>query len=443
MQRRRSIFHRLTLAATIIAALMVLALWALAHLTIARTLDHGLARAVDTDLAGLVDIYQSGGRDELVARISDREALSAQGGGTRYLLVASDGARLAGNFARWPGFDARLSQAGWVDWPGGGHGWARATMLAGDTRLLIVHEAGERAEVLRAIAVVFGIGGMVLVTTVAVLGGRASRKLARRIERLNAAFRQPDRIDPAMIGTTDRDEIDELAQHSAAGLARLRLLAEAHRETSDQIAHEIRTPLMHLDTRLQRAFDQAGDGEVRQRLAGAREEIKRLVSMLESLLDISSSKARAGDPEGLQQVDLSALVVRICELFIDSAEDEGLELRYRVEPGIIVAGEEMRLARLITNLLDNAIKYVPAGGHIGVALEPGPRLVVEDDGPGIPDGEREAIFRRFVRGERDERSTDGSGLGLALAAAIAQRHGFRLGLQDRDGPGARFVMEKP
>jgi signal transduction histidine kinase len=164
--------------------------------------------------------------------------------------------------------------------------------------------------------------------------------------------------------------------------------------------------------------------------------------MLESLLDISSSKARRGDLRGLETLDLSMLVTRICELFVDSAEDVGLELRWQIAPDITMAGEEMRMARLVTNLLDNAIKYVPSGGHVHVSLTEGPRLVVEDDGPGIAAAERPAIFERFRRGE--DHSGDrhgGSGLGLALAAAIAQRHGLDLRLEEKDCAGARFVLE--
>ena len=101
------------------------------------------------------------------------------------------------------------------------------------------------------------------------------------------------------------------------------------------------------------------------------------------------------------------------------------------------------MARLVTNLLDNAIKYVPAGGRIRVTLEPGPVLSVADNGPGIPTDRQDAIFDRFARGEVALDDTQrGNGLGLALAAAIAERHGLSLWL-DRESEGARFVMEPP
>ncbi|KZY26598.1 hypothetical protein A3726_25385 [Erythrobacter sp. HI0037] len=125
---------------------------------------------------------------------------------------------------------------------------------------------------------------------------------------------------------------------------------------------------------------------------------------------------------------MSALVTNLCELYADSAEDAGLALQWEVQPGVVFDGDEAQLGRLLANLLDNALKYVPAGGTIRVALSDGPVLVVADDGPGIAEADRTRIFERFQRGPDVKAGEErpGAGLGLALASAIAQRHSMIL-----------------
>ena len=162
--------------------------------------------------------------------------------------------------------------------------------------------------------------------------------------------------------------------------------------------------------------------------------------MLESLLDIASSKARMGDRHGLQPVDLSEMATRICELYADSAEESGHHFEWHIAPDVWIDGEESQLSRLITNLLDNAFKYVPEGGRITLTLEPGPVLRVADDGPGIPPAQAERIFERFFRGNGVQTGPTGSGLGLALARAIAERHGLTITLEPLD-KGASFRVE--
>ncbi|HBQ55194.1 MAG TPA: ATP-binding protein, partial [Erythrobacter sp.] len=216
------------------------------------------------------------------------------------------------------------------------------------------------------------------------LGKFSADRLKRRIARINRTLSHPDELAsmPELPRQT-RDEIDELAANSAQVILRVRNLLEAHSDTTDRLAHEIRTPLTHLDARLVKALETQPDEQVTRRLTEARSEIRRLVSMLESLLDIAWSKARLSDRSMLTPVDMSALVTNLCELYADSAEDAGLVLQWEVEPGVVLDGDEAQLGRLLANLLDNALKYVPRGGTIRVTLGDGPVLVVADDGPGI------------------------------------------------------------
>ncbi|WP_336980697.1 HAMP domain-containing sensor histidine kinase [Altererythrobacter fulvus] len=441
---RKSIFSRLVLWAIAVSAVVVLLLWLMTYVSIERSTSAAQERAVDVDLAGLADIYASGGEDELARRIGDRLAfVPGDGNRPHYLLARADGTLLAGDLPSWPPLNARLSERGEVALPGGRRALARATQLDEDLRLVVARERGDDAVLLHGVTLVFLGGGAALIAAVGLLGRYAARRLARRIGRINAAFREPNvqLLDTLAVWPGDADEIGELASRSAAALARLRRLVEAHREMSDQIAHEIRTPLMHLDHRILKALRAEPDEAIAAGLIEARNDIRRIVDMLESLLDIATSEARRGDMLGLRDVDLSELVQRLGELYADSAEESGHRFECEVEPGVTIKGEESQLTRLVTNLLDNAFKYVPAGGSVRLNLRAGPVLTVSDDGPGIPQEERELVFQRFHRGAGQRPERQGSGLGLALAKAIAERHGLTIKLADA-GVGACFVIRR-
>ncbi|MBD60133.1 MAG: ATP-binding protein [Citromicrobium sp.] len=400
--------------------------------------------AVDVDLAGLVDIYASGGQAELEQRIEDRLAIRPAGRSQpHYLLTDGDGTTITGDLERWPDLDPKVSELGAVTVLEDVPVLARATQLGPDLRLVVAYESDQAHPLLQRVALVFLAGGTIFVLLVGLFGRHAARGLQSRIEQINAAFRAPETVPIiAPPGHTRRgDEIDELADHSARSLERVRRLLEAYREASDQLAHEIRTPLMHLDQRLVKALAEPLPDSVSTRLIEAREEIRRIVRMLESLLDIASSKARRGDRHGLAPVNLSEMAERICNLYADSAEESGHCFEWRITPEVWIDGEESQLSRLVTNLLDNAFKYVPEGGRIELAIEPGPSITVTDDGPGIPAGQAERIFERFYRGEGEAASPTGSGLGLALARAIAERHGLTITLQPVD-KGASFKVAR-
>ena len=415
-----------------LSVVLLAGLWWLAHQTVSATLHEAAAAQVDVDIAGLADIYASGGTAELAARIADRIAVTPVDGSTPHYLLADDRGRvIAGDLASWPALDPAVSESGIIAVGNHSRGFARAVQLAPDVRLVVARTIEIEAPVLSSLTLVFVGGGAVFVLLVALLGRFAALGLQRRIEQINLAFREPQA--GAVLAFPPRsggDEIDELTAHSAAALARVSDLVAAYKDTSEQLAHEIRTPLSHLDNRLVKALAEKPEQRIAQQLAEARGEIRRIVQTLESLLDIAASKAHRGTRSGLVPVDLSALVTGICELYAGSAEEAGLQLRWHVSPDVVMQGDERQLSRLVTNMLDNALKYVPAGGQIVVTLAPGPELVVGDDGPGIDPRDRPRIFERFYRGRGRGEEISGSGLGLALARAIAERHGLALTLAE-------------
>jgi signal transduction histidine kinase len=448
----RSIFSRLVWAAGGLCAVMLVVLWWTTHQSVRATLEQGARTQVDIDIAGLVDIYATSGREGLAQRISDRVAvIPTEGNAPHYLLADDAGNRIAGDLARWPALDPGVSESGLIPIGQSSRGFARAVQLDEDLRLVVARDMGNSAPLLRSIGLVFAFGGAILVALVVLLGRLAAVRLQRRIERINAAFRDPQTDALTALALPRKgDEIDELTAHSGAALARVRNLMEAYRDTSDQLAHEIRTPLTHLDNRLVRTLRKTPEGVVAEGLIAARSDIRRLVQTLESLLDIASSKARKGDRAGLKEFDFSAMVERICELYSGSAEETGHAFEWRVDRGINIEGEEWQLSRVLTNLLDNAFKYTAPGGRIEVRLASGPHgpvLRVRDDGPGIAAQDRAKIFERFYRGTsghdrmraQEGGKVAGSGLGLALARAIAERHGLRLEVIESEG-GAVFQL---
>ncbi|WP_420144801.1 sensor histidine kinase [Sphingobium sp.] len=437
----RSIFGRVTISALLVSLLSTLALF----LVVQKIVDDDgramLAREVDTDLAGLADIYVSSGDAELRARIADRLAMNREDGEPSwYLLTDPAGHRLAGNMDSWPVIASEVSEARYVTLPNGARIFARATQLANGARLLVGRSDQRGQALLGRLATAFAVAGAGIALLSLVAGHFAARRLRARVETVNAVFAavRAGRIAARAPGAGSNDELAELAANTNEMLDQVERLVEAQRAVSDQTAHEIRTPLMHLDTRILKAMEGTRDADLLRTLDQSRAEIRGVVRLLDSLLDIAGTQAMRGDPRGLAEVNLSDIAESLADLYGASAEDLGIGFHARITPHVGCRADPMQMTRLMSNLLDNAFKYVPSGGSVVLELGPGPRIVVEDNGPGIPCGDRQRIFERYVR--LDGARGGGHGLGLSLARAIAERHELSLHVEDA-APGARFVLQ--
>jgi len=437
---RSSIFTRWLRGAMLVALASLAVLLAVTIAQSWRSSAVSLAETVDTDMAGLVDINASGGVEELRRRLADRTALSSlDGRQAHYLLGEAGGARLAGDLPEWPRLSPAVSEAGFVKLSDGTRLYARATRLGPGLDLVVAREYAPDRRAIWQLAAIFLGTAVGIVLAVALIGRYAAGRLRCRLARITEAFRAAERgHEPRLPADRRNDEIGELADYSTRSILRASNLARTHRHMSDHIAHEIRTPLTHLDHRLVKASRAIPDPATRRELEASREDLRGVVAMLDSLLDIAASEARVGDPTGLVAVDLSALAEDLVELYAASAEEAGIGLRGTIAPGVQMPGEPMQLTRLLSNLLDNALKYVPRGGTVRLVVAAGPAIEVIDDGPGVEAHLRPFVFDRFRSGSAKEGRTS-HGLGLALARAIALRHGLRIGLAE-SAVGAHFVI---
>jgi len=436
-----SIFNKLVRGAIVFALVALAVLASVLLWENWRSAERSLSATVDTDIAGLVDIYASGGEEELLERLEDRSILvSLEGRQSRYMLVRPGGEFVAGNIDAWPELGASLSEEGFLQLADGTPVFARATRISPDLDLLVARTYERDIQAYYRLVLTFLGAAIAIVVALWLIGRTAAHRLRDRIEVIAEGFRAAESgKDVSPLVDTHDDEIGELSELSTRAIGRAASLARTHRHMSDHIAHEIRTPLTHLDHRLVDALRSLPPDADMSAIDKGRQEIRSVVAMLDSLLDIAASEGRVGDLTGLEDVDLSDLAADLVELYSGSAEEAGIALESFITPDVHIMGERMQLVRLISNLLDNALKYVPEGGTIKLSVAKGPVIQVSDNGPGIEPALRPLVFDRFRTGRAVKGKTS-HGLGLALARAIALRHGLRIGLADTD-KGARFVIK--
>jgi signal transduction histidine kinase len=289
-------------------------------------------------------------------------------------------------------------------------------------------------------------GGALLVSVLigTLLAWRATRPLrlvsatARRIlETGDLAARVP--------GSRGSGELDVLVSQLNTLLDRNATHVGVLRDTLDNLAHDLRTPLTRLRGTAELAMQDNNDPvEARAALADCVNESDRLLHLLETLLDISAAEGGALKLNRTR-FDLRTLVERAADLYLEVAEEAKITVTLDLTAAVEVNADAIRLGQAINNLVDNALKYTPAGGRVALAVSRegnDATFTVTDSGPGVPEKERTAIFRRLYRSD-SSRSQRGFGLGLSLAKAIAEAHGGTITVSDAPAGGARFTLVLP
>jgi signal transduction histidine kinase len=373
-----------------------------------------------------------------------REGLAVDGAQINvYALFSRDGAPLEGNLRRMPPHlrpgRGSVDMPPTADFPTASRLIARR--LPWGEILVVGRDVSQLIEMRAIVLQALFWSAVVIILVGLVLGAALSLSPLKRVRALQAACREiaAGDLTHRMPVSSRHDELDMFAatvNHMVEEVGRLMAEVKGATET---IAHDLRTPLTRARARLSRLQRSLGEADPRTEDAvRVIDELDTVLGRFTAILRISELEARRRR-EGFVAIDPADLVRQAADLYGPLAEARGVSLEVSADsPGRIEADPKL-LFEALSNLVDNAIKFTPAGGRMQVRADAGPRIVVEDNGPGVPEAELSAVLQRFYRGERD-RLTPGSGLGLSIVSAIVRLHGFHLRLEDAH-PGLRAVID--
>jgi signal transduction histidine kinase len=441
----RTTVFRVTLLHLLLTLAGTALIYGLAYWSSSRVAAGQIASAVERDVRLLFAAAELGGTRGAALSVEARIAADSTAG-VYYLLSAPDGGRIAGNLARAPrapGWSSlRLQEEG-----GERELVALGTALPGGSFLVAARDMAPVRELEANLSAAAGWvgGGAVLL---GLLGGALiSRGVARRAAAMSGALAAVERGDLArrLAVREGGDEFDRLATRINATLDRLGEVMGTLRRVTDDVAHDLRTPLGRLRQRLEGALRGARDeAEWQAAVEGAIADCDRILGIFAALLRIAQVEGAARQA-GFARVDLSALVADVAEVYAPAAEERGQSLSLDLAPATAAWGDRELLAQMLANLVENAVRHGRDGGRVRLSLAPaaggGALLVIADDGPGIPEAERERVFRRFHRLDA-ARATPGTGLGLPLVKAIAELHGIAITLADA-APGLSVTLATP
>ncbi len=434
----RTTAFRLALVYLLLFAASAFALIAFIYWNTAGFMAAQTDETINAEILGLREQYTQLGLPGLRQLAIER---SSGGGAGLYLLANADYSRIAGNLSRWP--DVPTGQGAWVDFTyerstrnGMEKRAARARHLGliGGFQLLVGRDVHERREIEDRIeSALFYAAGITL--ALGLVGGlMMSRDVTRRLDVINRTSRDiiEGDLSRRIPLSGSNDEFDELATNLNDMLDQISTLMAGMTEVADNIAHDLRTPLNRLRSRLEVTLMQpATEQEYREALESAIAESDGLISTFNSLLLIA--RAETGEArENFETVDLRSIVTDIAELYEPLAEAKRITLKVNAAKSIEIMGDRGLISQALANLIDNAIKYTPEDGEALVSLRrvgDQATLEVRDSGPGIPQDERDHVLRRFVRLEAS-RNEPGSGLGLSLVAAVLRLHDGDISLGD-------------
>ena len=452
----RTTAFQLTLVYLLIFIVFAASLLGYFALNTRRLITEQITTTVDTEITGLREQYNQGGIRRLVIVVDLR---SRRPGSSLYLVTTATGEGLAGNVGSLePGV---LDHPGWLETnyrrleapEGNDHrALVQVVQLPGGFRLLVGRDLEERERLFGIIANA-GQWSLALVIVLGLAGGFfVSRRVLNRIEAMTETAQTIMAGDLAgrlpVAGTGD--ELDRLAEHLNAMLERIEALMRGLKEVSDNIAHDLKTPLTRLRNRCEQALRGSAGVDYRAALEATIAESDDLIRTFDALLMIA--RAESGQArDNMTEFDAAEIARDVGELYEPLADEKGIALTVDAPAAAPVRGNRELVSQALANLIDNAIKYAGPNGQLnGAPAEivvkagnDGERIAlsVADRGPGIAEADRGRVVERFVRLEQS-RSEPGSGLGLSLASAVARLHGGELKLEDNH-PGLRSTIALP
>jgi signal transduction histidine kinase len=451
----RATAFRLTLAILGVSAIGAGIVLGIVAWQVIKLVDEETAQTIEAEANGLAEQYEQGGIRRLGAVIEVRARVP---GAAIYLLTDAAGEPLAGNINQLP--PGALDHVGLIDTPYESNdsatharrALARIFVLPGGFHLLVGHDLADRARI-GAVMVHALATSLIFLAGLAALGALfVARRVLRRIDAMNSSAHaiMAGDLSQRLPVSGSGDELDRLALGLNQMLARIGDLMAGLREVSDNIAHDLRTPLTRLRNHAEEALRLDREKpEYRAALERTIEESDGLIRIFDALLLIARAEAGA-DRAGMSEFDVGAVVMGVAELYEPVAEEKGFKLTVDAARGLEIVGNRELCGQAIANLVDNALKYgaAPEGGVAKnevalTARREGGNIMIEvaDHGPGVAETDRRRVFDRFVRLE-GARSRPGSGLGLSLAAAAARMHGGFVRLED-NSPGLKVVVVLP
>ncbi len=454
MKRLARIFgsftFRLALTYTLVFGASVGGLFYFVFWTTSGFAERQVEATINAEITSLGESYGSGGLSSLILAVNRRASPNVNRDGI-YLLVDSLGTPLAGNLRNWPqpvetddlwiNFsinDLRGAEPALAD--------VRARQLLDPQtgiRLLVGRDVREARDFRKLLLDSLNIG-LAATLALGVFGGFIfSRTVMGRVESITRTCRRIMSGDLAQRVPVRRhnDEMGELADSINAMLDQIERLMKGMRQVSESVAHDLRTPLTRLRSRLESALRRSTDVSEREFIEAALADADSLLATFAALLRVA--RAEAGAKSNFVEVDLHAIAEDVADLYGPLAEEKDVNFVTRFEPGLSARGDPNLIAQALANLIDNAVKYTDKGSVTAVLTRQDgcPVFIVADTGPGIPDGFKDKVLERLFRME-ESRTSPGSGLGLSLVAAVAKSHALGLKLEDNT-PGLRVTLKFP
>ena len=447
---------RIVLVYVLLFAFSVTALLGFTYWNTRRTLDGQTDRIIEAEITGLSEEYQHFSLPGLVETVRARAPHAGQ---AIYLLVDSLHHYVAGNLDSWPQITAAPGEMIEFDYerPINGKQEARRArgrviLVPGGFALLVAQDVHDRYLTERMFTTTLPWTVLLILVLGAAGGGLMSRNMLRRLDTINRTSGEiiAGDLTRRVPLTGSGDEFDALSENLNRMLDRIERLMKGMREVTDSVAHDLRTPLNRLRNRLEESAarlnasgtlkSEVGAGEIERAIA----ETDQLIATFNALLLIAETDAGT-TRAAMSPLNLGEVAADVAELYEPLAEENKVALLLLPGPSAGIEGNRSLIAQALANLVDNAIKYTPAGGQVRIrtaVTEAGVELSVADSGPGIPLADRPRVTERFVRLEAS-RNSPGTGLGLSLVAAVAHYHNAELVLDDNAPSGLKAVLRFP